>query len=142
LKKILSAAVLLISLVGFTQSASALTGFADTQSTAYSISKGNIVYNVIDSSSDVDWYVYQNNTGTGQSVQMALTSPATINLNVTLLWFHADGSMTTHPATDFGTGGTDRMTSITAPGDKLYYVIYPKSNVDYDPSRQYTFTIN
>ncbi|MFE1629114.1 hypothetical protein ACFLFF_20435 [Brevibacillus reuszeri] len=140
MKKLLTSGMLLAALTLSAQSAFATIGFGDTRAEAVLIKKYGSSSGAITSSKDVDWYKYDNRTG--ESIVVALESPAGKNYDFDLIYISANGveSPKSTP-TDFGQGGTDVLGIQLGLGDQVYIKVYGHTSTDHDPTKQYKLTI-
>lgn len=120
----------------------AITGFADDSNNAFPMSKGSVSTAYIDSINDVDWFSYTNNSGVDQGLVLSLQSPAGINLDFAVVWYHAaSGTLTVHNPTDFGAGAIDAMGVVTGAGDNLKFIVRSHGANDYGYNQLYHFKI-
>lgn len=129
----LSAALLMSVSVG---SASAKWGWGDTWDDAiqiYSSGHGDSVSSsTIDNTSDNDWYVINNSSGSEFDYVLSLKSPAGLNYDLQLVKVDSNGSIVkTIDVYDNGSGGTDAIGATVQAGYKVYAKVHSHGANDF-----------
>ncbi|BFH65406.1 hypothetical protein [Paenibacillus azoreducens] len=131
---------------GASNSAFALTGFADTMDTAAVMYRagGGPSYDItipLDSPTDHDWYVVDNSGGSDTFwYYVILTPPPGINLQFQWVRTDAYNNIIETGFNNFNGPGQEEGRGASAfAGEKTYFRVMPVGYNDYDPSVPYRF---
>ncbi len=137
-KLVISALTLIMSLFG-ASSAFAYDGWADSLPTAYSLN-GPIsgVSTTINSSADVDWFSWTNNTGRAVSWNATLQSPAGKNYDLHMVLQIGTSYLSMGSASDNGPGAIDSPGGGISPGNTIYFQVRGQTPSDFSETALYT----
>ncbi|MBD3920550.1 hypothetical protein H8B09_17435 [Paenibacillus sp. PR3] len=119
----------------------AYDGWADSLADAYSLNGPlNGVTTTINSSVDVDWYKWTNDTGRSVALEARLQSPAGKNYDLNVMFYFNGSTGAISSASDNGPGGLDSFgISTVNPGETVYYQVRGQTGKDYSTTLPYSF---
>lgn len=142
LKKSLTIAVAAFSLLISSQSAFAITGLGDSESSAVSAAPNTHYTWALQASYDEDWFVYTNNTSSRVSISAAMTPPSGQNYNLDAYWY-TNGNRIKLSVNDNGAGRTDSFyLSNLQPGEKITFRIYTATGSVSTSPYDFSYTVN
>ncbi|WP_282937135.1 hypothetical protein [Paenibacillus sp. RC67] len=141
-KKSFTTAAIALSLLVSAQSAFAITGLGDSESSAVAAA-ANVHYTwKLETAYDEDWFVYTNNTSSSVSITAAMTSPSGQNYNLDPYWYQ-NGNRIKLSVNDNGPGKTDSFTlSNLRPGEKISFRIYTATGSVNNSPYDFYYTVN
>lgn len=140
-RKIVISVVSVMLLFGAT-SVYAYDNWADTLHDAYSLN-GPIsgVSTTINSSVDVDWFKWTNDTGSTVNFNAHLQSPQGLNYDFSVVLSNGTWYLPFGSADDTGNGGIDIMSHSVSHGHTVYFQVRGQKATDYSSTAPYNFTL-
>ncbi|TQR38596.1 hypothetical protein [Brevibacillus brevis] len=140
IKKFMTLGAVVSVLTFGSQAAFASDGWADSKETAHAINDGGSFFQTISDSTDVDWYVYRNNSDKSNWV-FELQSPAGINYDYDWIAFGPNGEyILSGTAGDLGPGQIDAASAGGigfGKGVTVYFKVRGHSSQDFDSRHAY-----